>query len=176
MPRHARGRADVEKRPAPRDEGAEIVQDPAEVLRAALGLGIVGRVLDLAVEGKDEFGLGVRIGEDVPAVFTGAEVPDLAVFAVRDPDLVLVEAGDIEIAFSPGTEARSAAGGAARRALEPVKGVVQTGPQPFGTPAAPGAFAKARATAALSSAGVNGLGRKSQAPIFRAWAAPLSVG
>ena len=114
----ARRRPDVEEASLLRPEPLEPDEDAAEVHRPPLGLLVVERVLEGAVEGRDERRRRAGIGEDVPAVAAAGEVPGQTVMVVGDEEGLGPEVGRVDGALLPRPEPRPPAGGAVEDLFE----------------------------------------------------------
>ena len=61
-----------------------------------MGLLLINRVLGFDIQGLDVFPGWTRIGKNMGAVVALAEIPDFAIIAVRNLDVVCAQAGSIE--------------------------------------------------------------------------------
>ncbi len=105
------GRTHIEKKAPGGQECFEAAQDRDKVPRPASRFGLIIWVLDLAVKRADKSRRGTGVGEEVAAVEAQAEVPNFAVLAVRNFDLLFAQTSSISSFFiRPETLAR--AGGA----------------------------------------------------------------
>ena len=91
-----RRRPDVEEFAPGRPEALQPVEEDGEVSGPSRGLLVIERVLDLAVERNEEVSGGAGVGEQMAAAQAEAQVPDFAVFLVRDLDLVRAQARGVE--------------------------------------------------------------------------------